>query len=332
MLPAGSVLLSSRAPIGLVAINKVAMATNQGFKSLVPDPALIDANYLAWWLQSHNRRLQAMGNGATFKELSKAVVSRIRIPLPPIADQQRIARLLDLAKGALRKRGQWFESLDLLPAALFREMFGSGDAVDGSWPVCPLSALVRGVQGGRSLAGVDEQDPNARYRVLRVSAVTSNRFRPDENRPVPNGYEPPPTHFVRDGDLLFSRANTSDLVGAVALVHDPPQNLLMPDKLWRFVWHDPDGVEPAFVWQLLQGPAARRALSRRATGTSGSMKNISAEKLLSIPVIRPPRADQAEFGERYREIQALRTKAQAHLAHLDALFLSLQQRAFAGEL
>jgi hypothetical protein len=90
MLPPQSVLLSSRAPIGLVAINTIPVCTNQGFKNLVPRNGSINADYLYWWLKCNNAFLQSLGRGATFKEVSKAIVSRIEIPLPPLAEQKRI--------------------------------------------------------------------------------------------------------------------------------------------------------------------------------------------------------------------------------------------------
>ncbi|MEH2551294.1 restriction endonuclease S subunit [Bradyrhizobium sp. AZCC 2262] len=103
LLPENSVLLSSRAPIGLVAINAVPMATNQGFKSLVPDRRRVDSKFLFHWLRSKTTFLQSLGNGATFKEISKGVVERIEIPLPPLAEQRRISAILDKADALRRK-------------------------------------------------------------------------------------------------------------------------------------------------------------------------------------------------------------------------------------
>lgn len=97
VLPAYSVLLSSRAPIGHVAINTVPMATNQGFKSLIPDRSRLDEKYLYWWLVTNKAALQRLGVGATFKEISKAIVSRVVIPIPPLPEQRRIASILDVA-------------------------------------------------------------------------------------------------------------------------------------------------------------------------------------------------------------------------------------------
>lgn len=93
VLPAGSVLLSSRAPIGLVAINTVPMATNQGFKSLIPGPEL-DSMYLYFWLKINTPYLQSLGVGATFKELSKSTLSKIKLPIPPKTLQQEFSQAI----------------------------------------------------------------------------------------------------------------------------------------------------------------------------------------------------------------------------------------------
>ncbi|HPW58929.1 MAG TPA: restriction endonuclease subunit S [Candidatus Rifleibacterium sp.] len=96
ILPVDSVLFSSRAPIGLVAVNKIPLCTNQGFKSLIPGENT-HYKYLAYWLKANRQQLQAMGNGATFKELSKSVFEKVEIPLPPLPIQKKIAAVLDKA-------------------------------------------------------------------------------------------------------------------------------------------------------------------------------------------------------------------------------------------
>ena len=95
LLPSNSVLLSSRAPIGYVAINTVPMATNQGFKSLVLDPSHTDPRFLYVWLRRHRARIESLGSGATFKEISKRVVARIEIRLPALSEQRRFGEIFD---------------------------------------------------------------------------------------------------------------------------------------------------------------------------------------------------------------------------------------------
>lgn len=94
MMPKGTVLLSSRAPIGLVAVSAIPICTNQGFKSLICGPDM-DPWYLFGWCKLRAAYLQSLGHGATFKELSKRRVEAIRIPVPPLKKQRAFRGLVD---------------------------------------------------------------------------------------------------------------------------------------------------------------------------------------------------------------------------------------------
>jgi type I restriction enzyme S subunit len=148
ILPPESVLFSSRAPIGHVAINTVPMATNQGFKSFVPKRESIVPKFLYYWLRAHRKQLENMGNGATFKEVSKAVVSRIRIPVPPIAEQRRIAEVLDRAEALRAKRRAALAQLDTLTQAIFFDMFGEPLANSKRLPTAALGELCSRITDG----------------------------------------------------------------------------------------------------------------------------------------------------------------------------------------
>lgn len=324
VLPAGSVLLSSRAPIGHVAINTVPMATNQGFKSLVPTAA-VEAKYLYHWLKSNTDFLRSLGNGATFKELSATTTQRIEIPLPPLAEQRRIAAILDRADALRAKRRQVLAHLDALTQSIFHDMFGDPDRAADDIPFGAVASLT----GGRNLVAGDPTSA-ADYRVLKISAVTSGQFKPWESKPLPQGYVPPTNHLVRAGDLLISRANTAELVGAVALVDSAPANLALPDKIWRFEWRIE--AEPIFWHALLSTGAIRRRISGLASGTGGSMKNVAKAKLEAMPVPRIGIHRQREFANRSHQLVVARRSATAALAADDELFASLQARAFDGRL
>lgn len=96
LLPVGTVILSSRAPIGKVTINKVPTYCNQGFKCVVCGKDLYN-EFLYWWFWGHTNYLNSIGKGATFVEISKTVVENIEIPVPPLSEQQRIVSYLDSA-------------------------------------------------------------------------------------------------------------------------------------------------------------------------------------------------------------------------------------------
>ncbi|MBR6129180.1 MAG: restriction endonuclease subunit S [Bacteroidaceae bacterium] len=125
-LPVGTVILSSRAPIGKLAINKVPMYCNQGFKCVVCGKELYN-EYLYWWFYFKKDYLNSLGTGATFPEISKSVVENIEIPLPPLSEQSRIVSRLDAAFGEIeglkaKAEAQLSEARTLFQAALTKEM------------------------------------------------------------------------------------------------------------------------------------------------------------------------------------------------------------------
>ncbi len=296
--------------------------------------ANVDPGYFAHFFKTphYRQRISAAAAGININNLRNEDLDNLEIPLPPLADQRRIAGVLDKAEALRARRRAALAKIDILPQAIFLELFGDPASNSKRWPVLNVSDYVAKFQGGKSIEAESGEGVITRNRVLKVSAVTGMRFLPAESKPVPDNYEPPNEHFVRSDDLLFSRANTTELVGAVAYVQNAPSNLLLPDKLWRFVWRDPANIDPLFIWSLFQTRHMRYEIGRRATGTSGSMKNISQEKVLAIPTILPPIELQRVFARRVEAVEKLKSAQRASLAKLDALFASLQHRAFRGEL
>ena len=139
--------------IGLVAVNSRPMASNQGFKSLIPDKRRLDSKFLFHWLKAKTSFLQSLGNGATFKEISKSVVERIEIPLPPLDEQRRIAAILDKADALRRKRKRAIALLDDLGHAVFRKMFSNHEANPEVAVGDVTSCMVPGRDKPRSFSG-----------------------------------------------------------------------------------------------------------------------------------------------------------------------------------
>ena len=126
MLPVGSVVLSSRAPIGHLGIVTVPLCTNQGCKTFVPGDAL-ESEFLYHAMKRSVWDLQQMGSGATFAEVSKTQLEGFEIPLPPLSEQKRIAALLNEQMAAVERARkaaeEELEAINRLPAALLRRAF-----------------------------------------------------------------------------------------------------------------------------------------------------------------------------------------------------------------
>lgn len=145
--PAGTVLLSSRAPIGKVAIAGTEMYCNQGFKNLICSDKIYN-RYLYYFLKDKTDYLNSLGRGATFKEISKSIVENIEIPLPPLAEQRKIAAVLDKVSDLIAKRRQQLDKLDLLVKARFMEMFGDPITNPKGWKLQSLSSVCKDIYGG----------------------------------------------------------------------------------------------------------------------------------------------------------------------------------------
>lgn len=296
---------------------------------IFPDPLRADPKFL-WFQLNDERRWHRSGTGQPF--IKPADVKTHEAFLPSLPEQRRIAAILDKADAMRAMRRTALNLLDKLTESIFLDMFGDPVANPKRWPVVRVGDYVAEFQGGRSMVAEADDTTFTRNRVLKVSAVTGMQFRPSESKPVPDSYSPPEMHFVRPGDLLFSRANTTELVGAAAFVHQTAPNLLLPDKLWRFVWRRPVQVEPLFVWMLFQSASMRYEIGRRATGTSSSMKNISQEKVLGIRSVLPPLDLQTAFVRRFASASVLRGNQTAALAAAHEMFSSLRYRGFRGQL
>jgi len=167
--------------------------------------------------------------------------------------------------------------------------------------------------------------------VLKLGAVTWGVYDASENKALPATIDSDPGIEVHAGDLLFVRKNTYELVGACALVRQTPPRLMMSDLMFRLVLR-PGQVNAFYLQQLLAVPTKRRELQRLAGGSAGSMPNISKGRLANQAVELPPLDLQNAFESRATRVETLRSAHLADSRELEALFASLQHRAFLGEL
>ena len=125
--PAGTVILSSRAPIGKTAIAGCEMYCNQGFKNLICSE-VIDNRYLYHYLSAKTEYLNSLGRGATFKEISKSIVENIEIPLPPLEKQRRLADQFEQINQLIFLRKTQISKLDQLVKSRFIELFDNRES------------------------------------------------------------------------------------------------------------------------------------------------------------------------------------------------------------
>lgn len=156
-----------------------------------------------------------------------------------------------------------------------------------------LDQATEDIVSGQCLNGDAGQLQPGQKAVLKVSAVTYGVFNANEYKVLRDIKQIAKGIYPQKGDLLFSRANTREYVGATALIDRDYPDLMLPDKLWKLIFKQE--IMPVFAKQFLSHPEVRKVLSAMATGTSGSMYNISMEKLKRLEIIVPNMNRQKEY-------------------------------------
>ncbi|MCB1552881.1 MAG: restriction endonuclease subunit S [Xanthomonadales bacterium] len=314
------------------------LATEVGFGStefhvLRPKPG-VDGRFLFYLVWNQRFRAEAakhMTGSAGQKRVPASYLRRATVPLVSPREQSRIADILDKADAIRRKRKQAIALTEELLRSAFLDMFGDPVANPRGWQVREFGDVIEDLDAGWSANGEARQREDDEYGVLKVSAVTSGIFRPEEHKAVAAAEIDRKLITPRAGDLLFSRANTRELVAATCLVEQDSPRLFLPDKLWRIMPNESEATAP-YLRFLLSHDRLRYELTRTATGTSGSMLNISMGKLRALRVPIPPVDMQAKFSALVWD--SLRAKARTEQAQRESelLFESLVARAFSGAL
>lgn len=329
MLPAGSLLLSSRAPIGLLAINMVPVCTNQGFKSLIPSKE-IDVEYLYYYLKKNVNSLQAKGNGATFKELSKPAVEDFQIVLPHIDDQKHIAYLLGKVEGLIAQRKQHLRQLDELLKSVFLEMFGFRDQTFTKWTVDKLAIhteVVSGVTKGKKYN--NEELIEVPY--MRVANVQDGHFVLDEIKTISVTSKEIDQYRLQSGDLLLTEGGDPDKLGRGSVWENQIENCIHQNHIFRVRINERSELNPYYLSALISSRYGKSYFLKSAKQTTG-IASINSTQLKNFPIVIPPIDLQNQFAAIVEKVDNLKSRYQQSLTDLENLYGALSQKAFKGEL
>lgn len=330
----GDILISITADLGRTAV----IPRNFGTGYINQHLALVrvrdfDPHFVSSFigLGPGRQQLIKLDRGGVKSGLNFDDIRSITLPRPSISEQQQIVSILDKADAIRRMRRESVRLAEELLRSTFLEMFGDPVTNPKGWKVQPLGEVIEQLEAGWSANGDPRLATGTEFGVLKVSAVTSGYFRPEEHKAVSAELVDRPLVTPRAGDLLFSRANTRELVGATCLVESDQPRLFLPDKIWRVVVRDGYATTP-YLRFLLSHERFRCELTKTATGTSGSMLNVSMDKLKQLRAPIPSFNVQKRFSAFVWA--GLQSKARFAGAETDSnnLFDSLLDRAFRGEL
>jgi len=331
----GNVLYSKLRPY----LNKVVLPDEPGIATtelvpLRPRPDLVLREYLAYYLRAP-AFLAFASQFVTGAKMPRVILDKFwthKLPLPPLSEQRRIVEILDQADRLRRLRAEADAKADRILSALFLKMFGDPATNPMGWAQRTLGDVVDRIESGWS--PVCENRPAAadEWGVLKLGAVTSNCFLDSEHKALPAALMPRPKLETKPGDLLFTRKNTRELVGACAYVRRTRPKLMLSDLVFRLKIDASAGVHPVYLWALLTSPSKRPAIEAIAGGSAGSMPNISKGRLCQLLVEVPPFALQNRFAEAVESYEGIRCEWERADVTVNVIFSVLLSRAFDGSL
>jgi type I restriction enzyme S subunit len=326
VFPQGTLLLSIFATIGRTAILDVPAATNQAIAGLtVKDEQRVDGNYLRRYLDFVSPKLASQGRGAAQANINLSILRSTEIPLPSLAEQHRIAAILDKADALRVKRREAIAKLDQLVQSVFLAMFGDPVMNPTGCELGTLGDVIETMQYGPRFY-------NERYsangtRIVRITDLdATGRLDFDAMPRMDVTKEDIAQYGLRPGDLIFAR--TGATVGKVALIKpsDPPCIAGAYFIRMRFK----DSVSPEYVFNALRVRSIQTLIAVKSR--QAAQQNFSGPGLRGLPMPVPPNELQNRLVATLEKIEAPKRDMQESAKQLDLLFGALQRKAFAGEI
>ena len=309
--PAGTVILSSRAPIGKTAIAGCEMFCNQGFKNLICSEK-IDSKYLYYFLSGKTDYLNSLGRGATFKEISKAIVENIEIPLPEVEEQKRIAARFERLLRLIQLQKAELEELDKLVKSRFIELFAGVEAEDTLQNLCTFIDY-----RGKTPEKVESGLPFITAKNIRMHHMSFDTLeyisKETYDRVMTRG-------FPQIGDVVFT---TEAPLGNVCRIPFIETEFYIGQ---RIITMQTERLEPAYLEYALSSDEFKRKIAEKSSGSTVTGIRSKLLEQLTIPV--PPRAQQQQFAAFVEQTDKSKLAVQKGLQELEILKKSLMQQYF----
>lgn len=293
-----------------------------------------DSNYLRHMLMAdpfHKQFMQTVaGVGGSLLRARPSEVEKIKIPLPPLPEQKRIAAILDKADAIRRKRQQAVKLTEELLRSVFLDMFGDPVTNPKGWPKTKLSEVVNGkygIKAGPFGSSLKKEDYTASgYRIYGQEQVIAGRFDVGDYYIGERKFQQLKGCEVAEGDLLVSLVGS---FGKVLVVPSSVEPGIINPRLLK-ITPNCNFVTSIFLAAIIEDTSIQAEFERMAHG--GTMGILNVGLLKQLDVILPPLERQYEFASRLKAIKNMKDNLQISCTTSDTLFTSLLQRTFKGEL
>ena len=323
LIPKNTLVLSYKLSIGKVGITQKPMYTNEAIASLTELDSQVDINYLYWALQ-HIDLLENADRAAMGKTLNKAKLSEVKIPLPPLEEQRRIASILDQADELRQKRQQAIEKLDQLLQATFIDMFGDPVSNPKGWNLGKLGDVIHSAKDGPHVSPSYSETgiPFLSTRHVRAGKIVWGdlKFITEEDAQI-HWKKCKPTR----GDILYTKGGTTGLAAVVDTDLD--------FAVWVHVAllkTNHDKVRSEWLVSMLNTQYCYEQSQRYTHGIAN--RDLGLKRMVNIEMYIPPLNEQDKFVNFKNKLLKNNLLFESSYSSLEQLFKSLQNQAFNGTL
>lgn len=322
-----TVLLTSRAPIGKVAIVDKPMYCNQGFKNLECDESIVNPKYLYYWLSSRKEYLNDLGRGATFKEISKGIVGNIDVPIYDLHIQEKIVKVLDKSKEIIKQRKDQIEVLDNLIYSIFYNMFGHPFLNNKKFEFKSLG-YVSDVNPQKTEINNIDKSEIVSFIPMENIGVNGEIYINDSDK-LENVYSN--YTYFKENDVLFAKITPCMENGKGAIARNLINGIGFGSTEFH-VMRSKDGEStPEWIYYVTRLDIFRKTAEAKMTGSAGQ-RRVGTSFLENIKIAVPPIELQNKFAEIVNKIEKEKELLKQSLEQLETNFKALQQKAFNGEL
>ena len=317
--PEGTVILSSRAPIGKVAIAGCEMYCNQGFKNLICSDK-INNRYLYWFLKGNTEYLNSLGRGATFKEISKSIVSEIEINVPDLNEQAVAVANLEKISKIIAIRRQELSALDDLIKARFVELFGDPVSNPYGYDKVALSELAEIKIGPFGSLLHKEDYIEGGHPLLNPSHIIDGKVSPDDKLTISDKkYEELSAYQLKTGDVVMGRRGE---MGRCAVV--PSEGFLCGTG--SILIRSKGEITADYIQKIISFPSFKKTIEDMAVGQT--MPNLNVPIVSGFQIIKPPIEVQDSYYDFVHQVDKSKVAVQKALDETKELFDSLMQQYF----
>lgn len=336
LVKAGDILISTVRPnlnaVALVPDDLDGATASTGFSVLRPDDTQLDRNFLFHWVrtQAFVSEMMRQATGQSYPAVSDKIVKASKIPLPSLEEQRRIAGILDQADALRRLRTRALDKLNTLGQAIFHEMFGDLRTNPFDWPQTRYLGEIAEVASGITKGRKTKTSELREVPYLAVANVQDRHLKLDVVKTIKASEAEIERFKLKKNDILLTEGGDPDKLGRGTLWNDEMPECIHQNHVFR-VRVEAEDVSPIFLSWQIGSPAGKAYFLKLAKQTTG-IASINKTQLKGFPVLLPPLELQQEFEQRLSALAgSTATSVSAH-TKMEGLFLSLQHRAFQGEL